>query len=255
MSDHYKKSVVNDYGIVHFFQFETSAEKMTVIPDGSVDMIFCCSEASYAYVKGTVYRPEQAGFDAGKQYFGVRFLPGFNPILGENVMDKLIDRKIPFEELVDDERMLNSIYTAESFRDRIDAFMRYYMSIYQRIMPMDKSNLIVRHSLNMIFNRRGNITVEELADETGYSTRHINQCFRDETAMSPKQFIKIIRFQSALDRLHSNEKKPLSEIASSAGYYDQAHFIREFREYTGFTPNKYRLFLEENDYSSRIEIT
>lgn len=252
MSDQYKKIVVNRYGIVHFYQFKTSSEIIKVIPDGCVDMVFCCSEKPYAYVHGSLLKAGEDSFDTNTIHFGVRFLPGFNPILGENVMDKMLNTKIPFGDLINDEKMLHNIFTADSFKGQTDAFMQSYMSIYRRIHPMDKSNLIVRHAMNMIFRSRRNITVEAIADETGYTTRHINQCFRDEAALSPKKFINIIRFQSALNKMHTIEKISLSAIASTFGYFDQTHFIKEFKEFTGFTPKMYKVFLKESSYSTKI---
>ncbi|MGN0666505.1 MAG: helix-turn-helix domain-containing protein [Huintestinicola sp.] len=253
VSDTYKKLDMMNYGIVHFFEFVTSREAITAVPDGAVDMVFCCCDEPYAYVNGTVLTASEVKFEPGKLYFGVRFLPGYNPILGENAMGSLINNRIAFEELVDDEKMLRNIYSADSFRDRIQYFFRSYMSIYSRIHPMDKSNLIVRHSINVIFRSKGNVTVERLAEETGYSTRYINQCFRSEISMSPKQFIKMIRFQSALDMMHSSARIPMIEVAEALGYFDQAHFIREFKECTGMTPKKYRMYLDSIGYEDKIE--
>lgn len=254
LSDSYKKFTVNRYGIVHFFQFTTSVEKMIAVPDGSVDMVFCCGEEPFAYVHGTVLKAEEISFLPNRLYFGVRFIPGYNPILGENAMGRLINTRIEFSELISDEKMLRNIFCADSFEQQIKAFTNSYMSIFKRICPMDKSNLIVRHSINMIFDRTGNVTVEQLADETGYTPRYINQCFRREIAMSPKHFIKIIRFQSALDMLHSENRKSLSETASVLGYFDQPHFVKEFRDFAGITPKKYEQFLDSRQYSSKIEI-
>lgn len=254
LSDSYKKYTVNKYGIVHFFQFTTSAERMTAVPDGSVDMVFCCSNEPFAFVQGTVLKAEDVPFLPNKLYFGVRFILGYNPILGENAMGRLINNRIDFRELISDEKMLKNIFSEEDFEKQIKAFTRSYMSIFERIRPMDKSNLIVRHSINMIFGKMGNVTVEQLAEETGYTSRYINQCFRREISMSPKAFIKIIRFQSALDMLHAEERKSLSEIASSLGYFDQPHFVKEFKEFSGITPKKYEQFLDSKQYSSKIEM-
>ena len=87
-----------------------------------------------------------------------------------------------------------------------------------------------------------------------HSSVHKSMCFNREIAMSPKYFIKIIRFQSALDMLHSDERKSLSEIASALGYFDQPHFVKEFKEFSGVTPKKYEQFLDSRQYSSKIEI-
>ena len=183
---------MDKYGIVCFFRFRAKSSAVTVVPDGSVDMVFRFSEEPYAYVCGTVLKAEKVYFEKDTEYFCVRFLPGFNPILGENAMSRLIENQIPFRELISDEKMLENIFGAKTLREQSEAFMQSYMSIFRRIRPMDKSNLIVRHSMNIIFRAKGNVSVGALADYTGYSPRYLNQCFRSEIAMSPKQFAKII---------------------------------------------------------------
>ncbi|MCI7767207.1 MAG: helix-turn-helix transcriptional regulator [Oscillospiraceae bacterium] len=250
-SESCEKEIVDKYGIVCFFRFISKCTEATAVPDGSVDMIFRYSEKPYAYVSGTVMRAAKVYFEKDTEYFCVRFLPGFNPILGENAMSRLIENQIPFRELISDEKMLANIFAAHTLKEQSEAFMRSYMSIFRRIRPMDKSNLIVRHSMNIIFGAKGNVSVQALADDTGYSARYLNQCFRSEIAMSPKQFAKIIRFQSVLNMIHS-EKKSLTDIAAALGYFDQAHFIKDFKECTGFTPKKYQQFLKREGYFSKI---
>lgn len=246
-----EKAIVDKYGIVCFFRFRAKSAVVTAVPDGSVDMIFRYSDEPYAYVCGTVLKAEEVRFEKDTEYFCVRFLPGFNPILGENAMSRLIGNQIPFRELISDEKMLSNIFSAKNLKEQSEAFMRSYMSIFRRIRPMDKSNLIVRHSMNLIFRAKGNVSVQALADDTGYSPRYLNQCFRSEIAMSPKQFAKIIRFQSVLNMIHS-ENKRLTDIAAALGYFDQAHFIKDFKECTGYTPKKYQQYLKKENYFSRI---
>lgn len=73
--------------------------------------------------------------------------------------------------------------------------------------------------------------------------------------MSPKYFIKIIRFQSALDMLHSDERKSLSEIASALGYFDQPHFVTEFKEFSGVTPKNTSSFWTAGSILQKLRYT
>jgi AraC-like DNA-binding protein len=57
--------------------------------------------------------------------------------------------------------------------------------------------------------------------------------------VSPKQYLKILRFQRAIAAIESTETIQWSQIALQSGYYDQAHFIHDFRHFSGFTPNEY----------------
>ncbi|MET3503325.1 AraC-like DNA-binding protein [Mucilaginibacter rubeus] len=70
------------------------------------------------------------------------------------------------------------------------------------------------------------------------SSRHLNTLFSQYTGLPPKLFYKINRFQHSLNLVSANEEK-LTNVAYSAGYFDQAHFIKEFKLFTGFTPNSF----------------
>jgi len=85
----------------------------------------------------------------------------------------------------------------------------------------------------------GRVRVLELAREHGLSFRRFNELFRREVGLSAKQFVRVRRFQNVRQAI---ERTPLGEgsrLAASYGYADQAHMIREFREFTGFTPAQY----------------
>ncbi|MBT1689926.1 helix-turn-helix transcriptional regulator [Dawidia soli] len=98
------------------------------------------------------------------------------------------------------------------------------------------------------------LKVEELAEQVGYSTRHLHTRFQQYFGMSPKQFIKLVKFNHALKYIYEkDEASSLASIAEVVGYHDQSHFIRDFKAICGKTPkeiasspgslaNKFRLF-------------
>ncbi len=154
--------------------------------------------------------PGSAGSSAAPDtcYFGVRFLPGYNPVLGSSeIMSQLVNHQIPLDELIQDRRMLEGICGTTDFRKQIRAFMRSYMNIYRRACPMEHSNLLVLHSFNLLIRSAGSISIEQLAEDTGYTARYIDRCFRNETGLSPKQLAKIVRFQAAVSALNQNQHK------------------------------------------------
>jgi AraC-like DNA-binding protein len=90
---------------------------------------------------------------------------------------------------------------------------------------------------------RGTVSIRSLAFGLGLSQDRFEKRFRQELGASPKQYCSILRFRMALGAYpaHSN----LAELAVEAGYYDQSHFIREFRAVTGETP---QTFLRGTEY-------
>jgi Helix-turn-helix domain len=67
------------------------------------------------------------------------------------------------------------------------------------------------------------------------------QClvFRENVGLTPKGFLKIIRFQKAIQEIASAKQTNWTSIALESGYYDQAHFINDFKTFSGFTPKQY----------------
>ena len=74
-----------------------------------------------------------------------------------------------------------------------------------------------------------------LAAELGWSRRHLAARFRDEVGVSPKALARLLRFERALELLGT---RTLADIAYECGYYDQAHFNRDFRAFAGATPGE-----------------
>lgn len=95
------------------------------------------------------------------------------------------------------------------------------------------AHLALRH----ILHQKGQLNVEQLAAETCLSTRQFERRFKEYCGFSPKLYTRIIRFQHALAAY--GEERSLTDIGYACGYYDQSHFIREFREFSGYHPRQY----------------
>ena len=81
-----------------------------------------------------------------------------------------------------------------------------------------------------------------VAEQLGVSERHLRRVFGEVVGLSPKEFSKLLRFERALKAAQEVRNSCWSDIAASAGYYDQAHLIADFRSIAGATP---RAFLAE----------
>ncbi len=78
--------------------------------------------------------------------------------------------------------------------------------------------------------------VSSVAVDLGVSERHLRRLFREAVGMSPKQFARLARFRHALRAAREADRLSWAAIAATAGYYDQAHLIAEFRAIAGVTP-------------------
>lgn len=82
------------------------------------------------------------------------------------------------------------------------------------------------------------VRISQVRAEVGWSARRLADRFRAEVGLTPKAYQRVRRLQGALRRLDGNAGRG-ADIAADLGYFDQPHFVREFREFTGMTPSRY----------------
>jgi AraC-like DNA-binding protein len=82
--------------------------------------------------------------------------------------------------------------------------------------------------------------VGSLVERSGYSHRRFVALFREAVGLSPKRYSRVLRFRRMLERAAAPGPPAWAQLALEAGYSDQAHFSREFRELAGVTPGEYR---------------
>ena len=83
------------------------------------------------------------------------------------------------------------------------------------------------------------MTMNEVAEQSGLSQRRFIEVFRNAVGLTPKLFCRVRRFREALRQVDSGRPVIWSDVALSCGYYDQAHFIHDFRAFSGINPTSY----------------
>ncbi len=97
----------------------------------------------------------------------------------------------------------------------------------------------------------GQTEINELAGASCLSYKQFKRIFAEYVGTNPKDFLRIIRFQKALYILQINPLISLTELSFECGYYDQSHFIKEFKVFSGYTPSEYiRTYNSYSDYFS-----
>lgn len=100
-------------------------------------------------------------------------------------------------------------------------------------------NPCVEYALHQIINQPDQISMQKLNDKIGYSQKHFIKLFKNQIGITPKSYLKIMRFQKVLGEIEKLNETDWTAISNDCGFYDQAHFINDFKKFSGFTPEEY----------------
>lgn len=108
-----------------------------------------------------------------------------------------------------------------------------------KLLRESNDDLIFEYCVSKIIHVRGNISVEQLASETGYSCRWLNMKFNERLGLTQKSLCSIFRFHQFYSSMITHNEKILKSGAFFDFYYDQSHFIKDFKRFTGITPTRF----------------
>ena len=169
--------------------------------------------------------------------FVVAFLPhGFADLFrfdASAVTDLLPDFACLFKS--EEEFLYREMENAVDFESKVSVANAFFLS---RLPAIDNSQQMV-DAVNNIVETNGLIDVEQLASEVNMSWKTLERHFRTRVGVSPKMYARFKRFHYALKVLNDPANKSWLEIAHECGYYDQAHFIKEFRSFTNRNPSSF----------------
>ncbi|CAL1519487.1 helix-turn-helix transcriptional regulator [Chitinophaga sp. MM2321] len=164
----------------------------------------------------------------------VVFREGGAATLFKEPLHELFGISLPLDYLIG-RQQLNDIEArlaeAESHLQRIAVIEKYLLSI----IPAYQSDQLITHAIEKIHQAKGNLRIKDLATDLHISQDPFEKRFRRVTGASPKQFASILRLRNLIDTYSPTES--LAATAYTAGYFDQAHFIKDFKSFTGQTPH------------------
>lgn len=176
--------------------------------------------------------------DVGR-VIGLRFRPGaFRAFFGKPV-HLLTDKVLPASTLLgcDDAAVEEMVLSAPDDAGMVAAAEALLLRV---LPPPDPQVARIHAILQMLQQDVGLTQVRDLAERAGMSERTLQQLFFDYVGVTPKWVICRYRLHEAADKLSAGEPIQLSELAHALGYFDQAHFTRDFRKLVGKSPAEYR---------------
>lgn len=131
----------------------------------------------------------------------------------------------------------DEISAANSVMERIGIIERFLLSRFQPIKNNDL--LLIKESIKLINQSKGQIFASDLSKRLFLTNKSLERKFSTFLGKSPKQYIRIVRFQSTIESLSNINNRQLTEFAYENGYFDQSHFIRDFKTLSGYTPKEF----------------
>jgi AraC-like DNA-binding protein len=153
-------------------------------------------------------------------------------------MDELANRVVALDDLLgrDADRLLERLYHAPGWAER---FGLLDAALARRLEATRAPAAGVAWAWKRLNETHGTAPIAALADEVGWSRRHLAAQFRRQVGVPPKLLARILRFERVLERLRHAELGRWAEVAYDCGYYDQAHLNRDFRAFAGSTPTAF----------------
>lgn len=132
--------------------------------------------------------------------------------------------------------LLERLSNTKSLSDKINELQNFLVKIIQLT---NRNNTLIDYSVQLIKNSSGLFTIKDLEEKMGYSKRYLDMLFKEHLGISPKKYSVIVRFQSFYNLWANSDSTNFYSDVLYEHYYDQAHFIKEFKEFTGHSPKQY----------------
>lgn len=193
-----------------------------------------------ALIYGQATKPTKNTCISSFKALGVLFYPYTITELFGISASQLANQTIHLNDFISKD-FVNKIIELENTNLQIQLISNFLLSRLSSRMQEDK---LIKDSLRKIKSSYGLTQVNELCSYYKLSERQFERRFQNTVGVSPRHYIKTIRFQEGINRIRSGKYKRLSQIAYELNYADQSHFIRHIKELSGVNP---KLFKEQPD--------
>lgn len=240
-----------------------------LLPDGGIDLIIDLTNVpKYIYDNDTLkevqsckkawisgMRTEYISIQAKaseSEMMVIRFRPGMAwsflhmPVL--EIKNKVVDAELVFgnEFLSFREMLLEKLEPGQKF-SIAETYLLGRIKNHFEIHPA------VQYCMSKIGNSPSQASIKDITHKTGYTNKHLISLFGKYAGIGPKKYVSVLKFQQAVILLEKNPGQiNWSGLALDCGYYDQAHFINEFKRFSGFNPTAYMNV--KGDYINYIPI-
>jgi len=203
--------------------------EMPIVPDGSMDIIWLNGNI---FLSGLMESARVISIAPEDKFFGIRFQPYALALLLDEEVSKFNDKTVPLEGL--DKALEDDIRELIERKERINEALNAYFKIFFHDKSVDE---LILNTLELIDSSHGNVLVSDCANILNVHPKKLERLFVKYVGVTVKKFSKIIRFHDIHSILREEGLEDLTQKVLDKGYFDQAHFNRDFKKITGLTPS------------------
>lgn len=169
------------------------------------------------------HKAVRVGFHPG----GMHRLLGFS--MGEMIDEHFAAADLFGSEMNEIDEQLHEAPDFDSIKNIVENFLLYKAGKLKKALPFDLAMIeLLKH--------QGNIPIEQIASLACVSLRQFERLSKERVGLPPKLYARIVRFSKAYRLREENPLLSWTQIAYECGYFDQMHFIRDFKQFAGLTP-------------------
>ncbi len=200
-----------------------------ILPDACIDIIIDFTNKTICFA-GFSKKTKNFQLDKQIDYMGARLKPSIFYSIFHIKADDIMDHQIQFK-MIEKEICIDKILELENQNERIQYLKKYLLQ-----KQTNKEQLFIK-IVEELYLEPKEQRVTEIAKKLGYHERQLNRVFKTNYGVTPKVLLNILRLHLCLT-LILEKNMNLIDIANLCGFYDQSHFIKEIKKYTGISPMK-----------------
>lgn len=242
LKNHIKNYVVVETGSAMDFMPENR-----VFPCGLVSLVFHYgspskfkhkNEKAYVEPSFVICGQQQSYYDlalAGKTGMVlVFFKPQGVQSFFKLPMSELSNQNLALQDLLKDEasELEEKLFKSKNNTERIALLEAFLLKRLEHKKDFDR----ISHAIRLIEQSKGQVRTRQLASEVCLGIKQFERIFSQQVGLNPKKFSGIIRFQNVVQTKQKFKSMGMYQMAIEHGYFDQSHFIHDFKSLTGLTP-------------------
>jgi hypothetical protein len=228
--------------------FDPKNQKQKIVPDGCIEMTFNLGDKIKRNTSETefIFNPDAMVMGQRTKSYDIEPIGDVNTIaicfyphgfanFVNLPLENLVDQETPIQNLFNEilaNDLEQNIIQAANTNERIEIIETFLLNRLKEEATIEN---IVKTTVDTLLNTKGSTPINVILKDNLSKRRQLERHFKKQIGISPKQLSKVIRLHATLQMLVSQKNETLTDIAYENEYFDQNHFIKDFKEFVGIT--------------------